>query len=116
MGVRVGVEWVLSASKDFCSATVPEALTIALPICCALVFRSEGTFGVIGMIAGTGAVAGVCLLVDSDRLHDRVAADRIEPENADFSDSWSVLNFEMFTDEIEKRTMNSANMSVSMSA
>src|ERR1700744_2057994 len=96
---------------------VPEALTIALPICCALVFLSDGTFGVIGMIAGTGAVAGVGLLVDSDPdCMIEWPPDRIEPENADLSDSWSVLNLEMFTDEMEKRTMKSANMSVSMSA
>jgi hypothetical protein len=38
------------------------------------------------------------------------------PEKAALSASWSVLYFEMFTEEIENRTMNSAISSVIMSA
>ena len=41
---------------------------------------------------------------------------RILPENASWSDRWSASNFDMFTDEIENSTMNSAISSVIMSA
>ena len=38
------------------------------------------------------------------------------PENASWSDFWSASNLDVFTDEIEKSTMKSANSSVIMSA
>ncbi len=41
---------------------------------------------------------------------------RIDPENAACSDCCSVTYFEMFTEEIENSTMNSAISSVIMSA
>ena len=73
--------------------------------------------GVNGTIDGTSAVAGVWAEVDSDPdCMIALPPERIEPENAAFSDFCSVSYLEMFTDEIEYRTMNSANMSVSMSA
>ena len=41
---------------------------------------------------------------------------RMRPENASCSERWRVTNFDTFTEEIEKRTMNSAMSSVIMSA
>jgi hypothetical protein len=41
---------------------------------------------------------------------------RMRPEKASCSECCSETNFEMFTDEIENRTMNSAISSVIMSA
>ena len=41
---------------------------------------------------------------------------RMRPENASCSERCRVTNLEMFTEEIEKRTMNSAISSVIMSA
>ena len=38
------------------------------------------------------------------------------PESACFSEAFRAENFEMFTDEIDQRTMNSARSSVIMSA
>ena len=38
------------------------------------------------------------------------------PENASWSDFCSAVSLDVFTDEIENRTMNSANSSVIMSA
>ena len=59
----------------------------------------------------------MCALVDSEP--DWMIAlppERIEPEKAALSDCCRLWYLEMFTEEIEYRTMNSANMSVSMSA
>jgi hypothetical protein len=42
--------------------------------------------------------------------------ERTEPEKAALNNYCKLSYLEMFTDEIEYRTMNSANMSVSMSA
>ena len=56
-------------------------------------------------------------MVDSDPdCMIALPPERIEPENAAFSDCCRLSYLEMFTDEIEYRTMNSANISVSMSA
>src|SRR5437588_10460773 len=76
-----------------------------------------GMLGVSGTIEGTSAVAGVWAVVDSepDRMID-FPPGRIEPEKAALSDFCRVSYFEMFTEEMENRTMNSANISVSMSA
>ena len=78
--------------------------------------RSAGV-GTSGTIAGTAAVAGVCSELDCEP--DCITArppGRIEPEKAALSDCCRTWYLEMLTEEIENRTMNSANSSVSMSA
>jgi hypothetical protein len=73
--------------------------------------------GLSGTNEGISAVAGVWAVVDCepDCMIERPPG-RIEPENAAFSDCCSVWYLEMFTDEIENSTMNSAISSVIMSA
>ena len=115
------LEYVFSSRWSFlklsCSALAPLAASIALEICCAEVSVGLGMLGVSGTIEGTSAVAGVCALVDSEPDWRSPCRPRgSEPEKAAFSDCWRLSYLEMFTDEIEYRTMNSANMSVSMSA
>ncbi len=87
---------------------------LAAPV---LLLEREVGVGTSGTIDGTAAVAGVCSAVDSEPDW-RMARPpgRIEPENAAFSDCCRTWYLEMLTDEIENRTMNSANSSVSMSA
>ncbi len=82
-----------------------------------LELEREVGVGTSGTIDGTAAVAGVCWAVDSEP-DCRIARPpgRIEPEKAALSDCWRTWYLEMLTEEIENRTMNSANSSVSMSA
>src|SRR5580704_424629 len=90
------------------------AAVLAEPV---LLLDREVGVGTSGTIEGTSAVAGVWALVDSEP-EERIARPpgRIEPEKAAFSDCWRTWYLEMFTDEIENSTMNSANSRVSMSA
>jgi hypothetical protein len=77
----------------------------------------DAAVGLSGTSDGISAVAGVWAVVDCepDCMIERPPG-RIEPENAAFSDCWSVWYLDMFTDEIENSTMNSAISSVIMSA
>ena len=82
---------------------------------CGLAF--DAAVGLSGTSEGISAVAGVWAVVDCepDCMIERPPG-RIDPENAAFSDCCSVWYLEMFTDEIENSTMNSAISSVIMSA
>ena len=69
-----------------------------------------------GTIAGTIVLFGEFVDVESaPDLRIELPPLRIEPEKAAFSDCCSVTYLEMFTDEIENSTMNSAISSVIMS-
>jgi hypothetical protein len=67
-------------------------------------------------MAGIGGVAaGRCASVSEPVCWIDLPPDRILPEKASCMARWSDSNFDVFTDEIENRTMNSAMSSVIMS-
>src|SRR5581483_580553 len=106
--------WAFDSGFAFAAWAALAAGVLAEPV---LLLDREVGVGTSGTIDGTAAVAGVCWAVDWEP-DCRIAwpPGRIEPENADFSDCWRTWYLEMLTEEIENRTMNSANSSVSMSA
>ena len=68
-------------------------------------------------IAGVSIVVGARLeLADAPGWAIDLPPGRMSPEKAALSASWRVRYLEMLTEEIEKRTMNSAISSVIMSA
>ena len=70
-------------------------------------------WGLIGTIAGVAWSLG--LLPSLPLFSIALPPLRILPEKASWSDFWSCVYFDVFTDEIENSTMNSAISSVIMS-
>ena len=82
-----------------------------------LLLDREVGVGVSGTIAGTSVLAGVWALVDSEpACEDRAAAGQDRARERRLQRLLQVRYFEMFTEEIENSTMNSAISSVIMSA
>ncbi len=80
-------------------------------LCCA-----ASSCCVIAWIAGIGGVAaGRAEFVSAPVCWIDLPPDRILPEKASCIARWSDSNFDVFTDEIENSTMNSAMSSVIMS-